>query len=114
MLWTLNVGGTLFQTSKSTLSSCRYFACLMDSHNEDESYIFIDRDGTHFRYVLNWLRGSQVLPWERHALDELYVEADFYGLTEMMTSIQFQKQNVFSWSSELKQLGVAIRQSASH
>ena len=114
MSLTLNVGGMLFQTSKSTISPCRYFTCLMQNCNEDELYMFIDRDGTHFRYILNWLRGSQVLPLERHALDELYVEADFYGMTEMMRSIQFQKQDAFSWSLELRQLAVAIRQSASH
>jgi hypothetical protein len=48
---------------------------------EDGSY-FIDRDGTHFRYVLNYLRGSvkTQLPDDKKVISELMEECEFYQL----------------------------------
>ena len=46
--------------------------------NEDGSY-FIDRDGTHFRYILNYLRtGQLVVPEDNTVRRELLTEAEFY------------------------------------
>ena len=62
----LNVGGSLFETSLSTL--CRDPTSLLASMfsgrhllsvESDGSY-FIDRDPTHFRLVLNYLRDLRV------------------------------------------------------
>lgn len=49
---TLNVGGTLFTTTKKTIETIDLtkFPC-----DRDENY-FIDLDPEHFRPVLNWLR----------------------------------------------------------
>ena len=63
----LNVGGHVFKTSVNTLAAVRGsvladLAALFSSSgytttlDEDGAY-FIDRDGTHFRHILNYLRG---------------------------------------------------------
>ncbi len=53
----LNVGGTFFQTTRATLqlllANCK--DPLPSTSSEDES-LFIDRDPTHFRYILNYVR----------------------------------------------------------
>jgi ABC-type xylose transport system substrate-binding protein len=47
----------------------------------DDSEVFIDRDGTHFGQILNLLRNANV---EMAARDRMAFEAelDFYGITE--------------------------------
>ena len=57
---------------------------------EKNGAYFIDRDGTHFREILNFLRGSTASKPECMALlaprvlEELKVEASYYGLTDLM------------------------------
>lgn len=82
----LNVGGTHFQTSLSTLTQVPSMFSAMFSGkyrmdaDEDGCY-FIDRDPTHFRYVLNFLRDSRIeVPAEgaQTLVRELLTEAEFY------------------------------------
>ena len=86
---TLNVGGTLFQTTRETLITPydTYFTLLLNSntmHPEtqptNEFPIFIDRDPAQFRFILNALRGSVLLPNGRQSLLELAEEANFYSM----------------------------------
>lgn len=51
---TLNVGGVIYQTSKETISRCHLLTKIVENTTEGE--IFIDRDGQHFRHILNFLR----------------------------------------------------------
>ena len=79
--------GQTFQTTVGTLSSdpdC-YFSCLLRGKYEvasDESQqshlsYFIDRDPTHFRHILNFLRdGSIVLPLTSNVLVRIVLGAD--------------------------------------
>lgn len=62
----MNVGGSIFETSLSTLcrDSKSLLAVMFSGRHElsvesDGSY-FIDRDPTHFRLVLNYLRDLRV------------------------------------------------------
>ncbi len=58
--------------------------------SEDGSY-FIDRDGTHFRYILNYLRtGQLIVPQDElvRIREELLAEAEFYqveGIIKVLT-----------------------------
>ena len=59
---------------------------------DDDGAYFIDRDGTHFRYVLNYLRDGGFRPGSLPAdpcfLGELCTEAEYYqlaGLTRIVT-----------------------------
>ena len=84
----LNVGGVYYATSRTTLAMGGSFFSALESNLEADAWeVFIDRDPTHFRYVLNWLRGVRVVPEDDQSLQELLWEADFYGLTDLRTAI---------------------------
>ena len=56
--------------------------------DEDGSY-FIDRDGTHFRYILNYLRtGELIVPNDEIIRRELLAEAKFYQFEGMINELQ--------------------------
>lgn len=84
----LNVGGVWFYTSAETLQmrAPSFFSALCRAGAP--CYLFIDRDPTHFRHVLNYLRGSQAsLPRDQASLEELREEADFYMLPNLVARI---------------------------
>jgi hypothetical protein len=65
----LSVGGVHFETSIETLRGdpdSMLAAMFSGRHNickDEDGRYFIDRDGTHFRYILNYLRdGSTYIP----------------------------------------------------
>jgi len=66
---------------------------------EDGSY-FIDRDGTHFRYILNYLRtGQLIVPKDEIIRKELLAEAEFYqveGMIKALTARTFQDSVILS------------------
>lgn len=84
----LCVGGAHFVCARSTLMrhADSFFAKLLNgalpSQRVEGGAFFIDRDGTHFRYILNYLRdGSVYLPPGDHQFRfELLQEANFYQL----------------------------------
>ena len=79
----LNVGGHHFTTSLQTLTkdpNSRLAAMFSGEHDEN-STIFLDRDGKHFRFILNYLRnGELVLPDDAKFVKELETEAQFYKI----------------------------------
>ena len=94
---TLNVGGKTFTTATATLTrfpDTMLGAMFSGRHaltpDQNGAYC-IDRDGTHFREILNFLRGTtsstpkliegRLSP---ASLEELKVEADFYGVKDLM------------------------------
>ena len=66
---------------------------------EDGSY-FIDRDGTHFRYILNYLRtGQLIVPEDKVVRRELLTEAEFYqveGIIKEMKARPFKDSVILS------------------
>ncbi|KAL9951569.1 hypothetical protein ACROYT_G044253 [Oculina patagonica] len=55
--------------------------------SEDGSY-FIDRDGTHFRYILNYLRtGQLIVPEDKIVRKELLAEAEFYQVQGIINEL---------------------------
>eukprot|EP01105_Mastigella_eilhardi_P018942 TRINITY_DN442_c0_g1_i4.p1 TRINITY_DN442_c0_g1~~TRINITY_DN442_c0_g1_i4.p1 ORF type:complete len:392 (+),score=101.82 TRINITY_DN442_c0_g1_i4:1051-2226(+) len=94
---TLNIGGQRFETTSDTLTKDKnsMLAVMFGRHDAlvqrgDDGTVFLDRDGTRFRYVLNYLRdGSVYLPRDDPTLlHELRQEAEFYqieGLRELVT-----------------------------
>ena len=73
-------------TRRDTLNR-GFFLGLVEGVLEDGTEIFVDRDPTHFRHILNWMRGSTVLPEDDQVLTELMCEADFYALDDMVAGI---------------------------
>jgi len=87
----LDIGGSRFKTSLNTLRQDKgsMLAAMFSgtgfdmTPSEDGSY-FIDRDGTHFRHILNYLRGCFVKDGlSQDVLRELAIEVDFYQLKGM-------------------------------
>ncbi|CAL1539605.1 unnamed protein product [Lymnaea stagnalis] len=88
----LDIGGNLFTTSLLTLTKdpnsmlAAMFSGRHELKTEADGSYFIDRDGTHFRYVLNYLRDGCVkegtLPMSETMWRELQTEAEFYQLEE--------------------------------
>ena len=109
---TLNVGGELYSTSRSTLCTQKdsMLAAMFSGHHklkktENGSY-FIDADGKHFRIILNYLRGriiySTDLLEDRKTLMELKKEADFYNLAGLMDLIDICLERCGSVTDEMK------------
>jgi len=94
----LDVGGHQFSTTIETLTSVpdsvlgRMFSGRFPIHFTSDGRVFIDRDGAHFRHILNYLRDPD--NWifthkDKQLVDELRSEARFYGLEDPM----FKKNN---------------------
>ncbi|KAL5010201.1 hypothetical protein ScPMuIL_012506 [Solemya velum] len=94
----LDVGGNVYTTSRLTLtrdSESMLAAMFSGRHEvvtEKDGTVFIDRDGTHFRYILNYLRDGglsvDALPRNRQILRELRNEAVFYQLHSLIQQIE--------------------------
>ncbi|CAO4367585.1 unnamed protein product [Caenorhabditis nigoni] len=93
----LNVGGSIFQTTKSTLTKFDgFFRTMFETGvpvTKDESgAIFIDRDPKHFRLILNFMRDGHVdLQKYSEDVKEIQKEAEYYlleGLVELCTKNQ--------------------------
>ena len=69
--------------------------------SEDGSY-FIDRDGTHFRYILNYLRtGQLIVPKDEIIRDELLAEAEFYQVEGIIEVLKPKAASLFKDSAIL-------------
>lgn len=87
---TLNVGGILYTTRKSTLQSIdNTFIDILVSGRfkptlDAQQNIFIDRDGTLFKHILNFLRDpvyiSTIKLLPQCEIQALVVEANYYGI----------------------------------
>ena len=78
----LNVGGNIFETTESTLARhpATFFGALARNRGAS-TRLFVDRDPTHFRHVLNYLRSGVVTaPADDDAKAELLLELEFYAL----------------------------------
>ena len=89
----LDVGGHTFVTTLTTLT--RFPETLLGAMfsgrhaliKDESGAHFIDRDGTHFRYILNFLRSPETFDKssiQGTTLTELKNEADHYGLKDLM------------------------------
>uniref|UniRef100_A0A0M3IKT6 BTB domain-containing protein n=1 Tax=Ascaris lumbricoides TaxID=6252 RepID=A0A0M3IKT6_ASCLU len=113
----LNVGGTIFETTELTLGRLEgtMLKAMMDERwsrpsgpNNDE--LFIDRDATHFRTILNFLRdGAFTIPKCEREIAEIEREAEFYGISELAEACRSQRETVkvgdtVTWQSEVIEL----------
>ena len=90
-----NVGGHTFTTSVQTLTKdpnsmlAAMFSGKFDTKPAEAGAFFIDRDGTHFRFTLNYLRtGKLTLPEGATFLKELAEEAEFYQIQGIIDELK--------------------------
>ena len=91
----LNVGGHRFTTSLQTLTKdpnsmlAAMFSGKFEMKPSEDGAFFIDRDGTHFRFILNYLRnGKLTLPEGATFLKELADEAEFYQIQGILEELK--------------------------
>ena len=97
----LNVGGQYFTTSVQTLTKdpnsmlAAMFSERFDMKPSEDGSFFIDRDGTHFRFILNFLRtGKLTLPEGATCTKELEEEAEFYQIHGLIDALRPAKLTV--------------------
>ena len=100
---TIDVGGEKFYTDIRTLEKQQQslFPILIeniDRHSSRSTYIFIDRDSKHFRFILNYMRqgeevihGSVLCKKDKFELDEMISEARYYRLNGLIKLLQRHK-----------------------
>ncbi|KAH3758763.1 Importin subunit alpha-1 [Pelomyxa schiedti] len=88
----LDVGGKIFRISLSDLIKERSLLSVMFSgsgiplHKDENGTYFIDRSGTYFDVILNYLRtGKFFQPSDPAALEEVVMEAEFYEVDNMIS-----------------------------
>lgn len=84
----VDVGGHVYVSTRATLEKCPLLKDLL-AQSED-GVPFVDRDGNLFHFVLNFLRTGSVCVEERQTLQQLLVEAGFYGLKAMEALVSRQ------------------------
>ncbi|XP_076856491.1 BTB/POZ domain-containing protein KCTD5 isoform X2 [Brachyhypopomus gauderio] len=104
----LNVGGTVFLTTRQTLlkeqTSFLYRLCQQqDLHSDtDESGAYvIDRDPTYFGPILNYLRHGKLVYNKELAEEGVLEEAEFYNITPLIKLI---KERILERDSKASQV----------
>jgi len=100
----INVGGNRFQTTLNTLVADQssmlsaMFSGRFKLEQDENGAIFIDRDPTHFRHILNFLRDGieylkhgGLLQQPEAIVNELLQEAKFYNIRPLVDYIQLQQ-----------------------
>lgn len=89
----LNVGGQRYEVSRELLMRDDTMLSRLVSDmwlHDPEEEIFIDRDGTHFRYVLEYLTYGEVnLPLDV-SKDSFLMDLDFYCITIRTENIRMR------------------------
>jgi len=102
----LDVGGQLFSTTIETLTNVpnsllgRMFSGRVPILPNEEGYFFIDRDGEHFRHILNFLRDPNHFEMkiiDKQTLLELRIEAQYYDLEEQMFKTPPVSDKDYNW-----------------
>ncbi|XP_026277444.1 BTB/POZ domain-containing protein KCTD5 [Frankliniella occidentalis] len=96
----LNVGGTHFLTTKTTLSgdpnSFLYRLCqdseLISDRDETGAYL-IDRDPTYFSPILNYLRHGKLIINKDLTEEGVLEEAEFYNITKLIQLVSERINN---------------------
>jgi hypothetical protein len=94
----LDVGGQIYTTSIQTLRHdtgsmlAAMFSGRYELKKETDGSYFIDRDGTFFRHILNFLRDgcldAGTLPQDSVIIKELLREAKYYQLAELVLYLE--------------------------
>ena len=90
----LNVGGVFFQTTLATLikDADSLLASLvtgkLDSHQCDDGFYYLDRDGTRFKHILNFLRDGMIPDKVFCEMgEELLIEANFFEINSLKKAL---------------------------
>lgn len=106
----LDVGSHFFNTTKDTLLSCPHGSFMeamfsgrhkCPAQQKEDGSFFIDRDGTYFAHILNYLETKTVTPsLDETSKEALLVEAEYYGLPGLVRSIRMPHVDTTTYLSE--------------
>ena len=95
----LNVGGFVYTTTLNTITRDpnsmlgRMFSGTHEVAHDSKGNYFIDRDGSLFRHVLNFLRtGELCLPQPFDEFEQLSAEADFYQVVDLIKALRTRRE----------------------
>ncbi|XP_065060507.1 uncharacterized protein LOC135687784 isoform X1 [Rhopilema esculentum] len=113
----LDVGGEEFKTGLQTLLkypdslfATQFSQSLKLKQTSNESF-FIDRDGSYFRHIMNYMRTSTVTPKMKELKAELMEEAKFFGLSglvKMLSEEEPELEKGEAGGEENKDVGMII------
>ena len=92
----LNVGGSHFETTRATLTSCpdSLLARMFDPDSElppatvtEDGAFFLDTCPRAFTVILNWLRYKEILLGKEVTSKDVIPVADYFGLTELSAKL---------------------------
>jgi hypothetical protein len=84
---TLNIGGTTFVTDSTTLET----AHLLYNQVVNNQTRFFDKDPDTFRYVLNYLRGYEIVyPKNKNQLVMLLQDSEYYGVENLYNDTRIE------------------------
>ena len=96
----LNVGGIVYTTTLRTIARDpnsllgRMFSGTHEVARDSKGNYFVDRDGSLFRHVLNFLRTWELcLPQPFDEFEQLSAEADFYQVGDLIKALQTRREN---------------------
>ncbi|KAL3864922.1 hypothetical protein ACJMK2_006567 [Sinanodonta woodiana] len=111
----LDIGGHQFTTSLLTLTKdpnsmlAAMFSGRHELRSDSDGSYFIDRDGVHFRYILNYLRDGCIkegtLPNDENVWRELLIEAEYYQTEGLVKHLRSLVRGVMSRSSSTTEEG---------
>ena len=94
----LNVGGFVYTTTLNTITRDpnsmlgRMFSGRQEIAKDSKGNYFIDRDGSLFRHVLNFLRTWELcLPQPFDEFEQLCADADFYQVGDLIKAFQTRR-----------------------
>ncbi|KAM3315346.1 hypothetical protein ACQJBY_033834 [Aegilops geniculata] len=108
----LNIGGTKYATTAETLTQREpdsMLAAMFSGrhtlpHHPTTGAVFVDRDGKHFRHILNWLRDGAIPALSDSEHYQLLREAEYYqllGLVDYINEKLASKKTENSCEAEL-------------
>ena len=99
-LITFSVGGQFFTTNLEHVLSRKRTVLGKKAINRKSlsDPVFLDRDPTHFRHIVNFIRGASSISHirDQQTLDELLEEAQFYDMDDLMENILLRKSELSS------------------
>ncbi len=108
---TFNIGGHIYSTTRSTITEnidCQSRLALIIQNQtptqfDRHGHYFLDRDGTYFRYILNYLRDKKLLlPENFTELKQLCAEAKFYQIDRLINEIENRLNTVNEQNKQLE------------
>ena len=111
---TFNIGGQIYSTTRLTINenvdSQSFLALIIRNQTttqlDHNGYYFLDRDGTYFRYILNYFRDKKlILPENFTELKQLCSEAKFYQIDRLINEIE-NRLNATNEQNKQLQIGL--------